>query len=116
MFANDYIDQTEQDKQSVNYLLRDGNTIDVFRSQVGEMDNAGFEQELTNHTKIKTIVGRIDPKGDKWIGLTDWLDCQVNDIWRMLNVRDDMKNWRVTGVKPRIGGCQVELKRYAKGE
>jgi len=94
--------------------LEDGQTIDVFRAQTTETANAGFDTELTNHVKIETILGRIDPKGDKWIGLTDWLDCQVNDIWRMLNVRDDMKWWRVTSVKPRVGGCQVELKHYAK--
>ena len=112
--ANDYIDSTEQSKQAVNYLLEDGYTIDVFRSQTTEVTNAGFDTELSQHTKIETISARIDTKGSKFIGLTDFMDCQKNDIWRYANARDEIMYYRVTDVLPRIGGCQVMMEKYTK--
>jgi hypothetical protein len=112
--SRNFIDQSEQDKQAVNYLLEDGQTIDILRAQTATATNAGFDSELTEHAIIATVLGRIDPKGDKFIGLTDYMDCQKNDIWRKLNVRDEHKYWRVVSVKPRIGGCQVELEEYTK--
>ncbi len=112
--AKRWIDTTEQDKQSVNHLLDDGVKIDVFRSQTTDVANAGFDNELSKLHIINTILGRIDPLGEDYVGLTDYLDCQINDVWRLMNVRDEQLNYRVTDVIPRVGGCQVMLKIYSK--
>jgi len=109
-----FIDNTQLDEEAVNYILRDGYTIDVLRSQASESENAGFDRELTPATIVLTVTGRIDPKGDKWIGLTDHLDCQVDDIWRHANVRDEQMHYIVKSVRPRIGGCWAELEVYTK--
>jgi len=111
---NDYLDTTEQSKQAVNYLLQDGYTIDVFRSQTTLVANAGFGSELSQHEKVETISARIDTKGTDFIGLTDYMDCQENDVWRLANARDELMYYRVTKVLPRIGGCQVVLEKYTK--
>ncbi len=112
--ARNFVDSTEQHKEAVDYVLDDGETILVYRSQTAVSANAGFDGELSEHQKIVTIKGRIDPKGDSYVGLTDWLDCEVNDVWRKMNVRDEHVYYLVKEVKPRLGGIQVDMERYTK--
>lgn len=111
-----WTDRDTQEREADLHIMYDrGISADVYRT-TDNHTNTGFSDELNEQTFIKTINVRLDPsdkQGFDWYGLTDDIDVQVNDLWRVTDLTDTAYKVRVETVIPRAIGADVRLKNVA---
>ena len=124
---DNFIDRTQQERDALNYVLRDqGRSVAVFRrgSQAGI---AGLTAASAEPEHISTIFVRFDSfrsrrttqsEGARTVltptALVASTDVLEDDLWRSTDLRNHIVWYRVTSVERTQGSCRVMLEEVKR--